>query len=431
MTFGARVSGTWICTCKSILNTNPSRSRGSSSRSSRRSPSVRAWASGSASPTTRSAARRAHRSEERPRRTDVVPYLAAAEYGPRAGPFQRTVRPGSRADPSGEDTARRRRSARAKQHSPHARAAPRRGHRGQRWRALSILEAENFDIVLCDLIMPGMTGMQLFETIRARYASTQGDREISAPAEAPARARATPAPAHHPPHRDGRGSRDHRRVRRRLAVAARLVRRRPHAFAPGRSHRPERRRPGCADPGRQRRHVHDDRPAAEHHTDHRAGHRTPTLVFTDPNSSVQIGSPLASDGIPITALEAYQDAANTINAADPNCHMPWPLLAGIGRVESSTTAATAARSCAPTAPRPGRSSGSRSTATAPRSSPTPTAAAIDGDPVYDRAVGPMESSRRPGRSTAPTATGRHRRPVQHLRRRRGGRALPVRRRRRL
>jgi len=35
-------------------------------------------------------------------------------------------------------------------------------------RALSILEAEKFDIVLCDLIMPGMTGMQLFETIRAR-----------------------------------------------------------------------------------------------------------------------------------------------------------------------------------------------------------------------------------------------------------------------
>ena len=25
MTFGARVSGTWICTCRSIRNTNPSR----------------------------------------------------------------------------------------------------------------------------------------------------------------------------------------------------------------------------------------------------------------------------------------------------------------------------------------------------------------------------------------------------------------------
>ncbi len=35
-------------------------------------------------------------------------------------------------------------------------------------RASSILESEKFDIVLCDLIMPGMTGMQLFETIRAR-----------------------------------------------------------------------------------------------------------------------------------------------------------------------------------------------------------------------------------------------------------------------
>jgi signal transduction histidine kinase/DNA-binding response OmpR family regulator len=35
-------------------------------------------------------------------------------------------------------------------------------------RALEILATEKFDIVLCDLIMPGMTGMQLFETVRER-----------------------------------------------------------------------------------------------------------------------------------------------------------------------------------------------------------------------------------------------------------------------
>ncbi len=39
---------------------------------------------------------------------------------------------------------------------------------GSGGRALQLLEAEKFDIVLCDLIMPGMTGMQLFETLRLR-----------------------------------------------------------------------------------------------------------------------------------------------------------------------------------------------------------------------------------------------------------------------
>src|SRR5678815_4979211 len=37
-------------------------------------------------------------------------------------------------------------------------------------RALELLDTEKFDIVLCDLIMPGMTGMQLFEAIRAKDA---------------------------------------------------------------------------------------------------------------------------------------------------------------------------------------------------------------------------------------------------------------------
>jgi len=35
-------------------------------------------------------------------------------------------------------------------------------------RALELLATERFDIVICDLIMPGMTGMQLFETVRER-----------------------------------------------------------------------------------------------------------------------------------------------------------------------------------------------------------------------------------------------------------------------
>jgi len=40
------------------------------------------------------------------------------------------------------------------------------------------------------------------------------------------------------------------------------------------------------------------------------------------------------EGIPTVALAAYQRAATVIDAADPTCHLGWPLLAAIGRVES-------------------------------------------------------------------------------------------------
>jgi membrane-bound lytic murein transglycosylase B len=53
---------------------------------------------------------------------------------------------------------------------------------------------------------------------------------------------------------------------------------------------------------------------------------TPALTSADPATIFT----LASDGIPVTALDAYKQAA----ASDPRCHLPWPLLAAIGRVES-------------------------------------------------------------------------------------------------
>ncbi|HEX3929450.1 MAG TPA: lytic transglycosylase domain-containing protein [Nocardioides sp.] len=42
----------------------------------------------------------------------------------------------------------------------------------------------------------------------------------------------------------------------------------------------------------------------------------------------------AASGIPTAALAAYQRAATVIDAADPTCHLPWQLVAAIGRVES-------------------------------------------------------------------------------------------------
>jgi hypothetical protein len=48
----------------------------------------------------------------------------------------------------------------------------------------------------------------------------------------------------------------------------------------------------------------------------------------------QLASTASASGIPAVALAAYQRAATVINAADRSCHMPWQLVAAIGRVES-------------------------------------------------------------------------------------------------
>ena len=42
----------------------------------------------------------------------------------------------------------------------------------------------------------------------------------------------------------------------------------------------------------------------------------------------------STSGIPSAALAAYQRAEAVINSADKGCHLPWQLIAAIGRVES-------------------------------------------------------------------------------------------------
>jgi len=51
-------------------------------------------------------------------------------------------------------------------------------------------------------------------------------------------------------------------------------------------------------------------------------------------NSDQVVSTASASGIPAVALAAYQRAASVIDAADRSCHMPWQLVAAIGRVES-------------------------------------------------------------------------------------------------
>ncbi len=48
----------------------------------------------------------------------------------------------------------------------------------------------------------------------------------------------------------------------------------------------------------------------------------------------EVVSTASASGIPAVALAAYQRAATVIDAADRSCHLPWQLVAAIGRVES-------------------------------------------------------------------------------------------------
>ena len=96
------------------------------------------------------------------------------------------------------------------------------------------------------------------------------------------------------------------------------------------------------------------------------------------------------DGIPAVALAAYQNAARIIGRADPSCHLPWQLLAAIGRVESDHGRYGGSVLGADGVAQPGiygiPLDGSAGTASIPDTD----GGRYDGDPVYDRAVGPMQ-----------------------------------------
>ena len=106
-------------------------------------------------------------------------------------------------------------------------------------------------------------------------------------------------------------------------------------------------------------------------------------------AELAVAPALAQDGIPAVALDGYIHAVALADQLYPACHIPWSLLAGIGRVESDH----------------GRFAGSVLLANGVS---TPKIigiqlnghgtelildtdhGALDGDPVYDRAVGPMQ-----------------------------------------
>jgi membrane-bound lytic murein transglycosylase B len=50
--------------------------------------------------------------------------------------------------------------------------------------------------------------------------------------------------------------------------------------------------------------------------------------------AADLGLPTGPLGIPGIALQAYRTAADQLATTQPGCHLPWTLLAGIGRIES-------------------------------------------------------------------------------------------------
>ncbi|MFF2132223.1 lytic transglycosylase domain-containing protein [Streptomyces olivochromogenes] len=102
-------------------------------------------------------------------------------------------------------------------------------------------------------------------------------------------------------------------------------------------------------------------------------------------TTVSVGE--AEAGIPATVLDAYKKAEAELRASKPGCNLPWQLLAAIGKVES------------------GQARGGRVDASGTTYSPIlgpkldgngfaliadTDNGAYDGDPAYDRAVGPMQ-----------------------------------------
>ena len=94
--------------------------------------------------------------------------------------------------------------------------------------------------------------------------------------------------------------------------------------------------------------------------------------------------------IPVTALEAYAYAARVAEVENPDCHLAWPTLAGIGMVEShhgTYRGAAIAPNGDVTPPIRGvRLDGSMGNLEIVDSD----SGKLDGDPDIDRAMGPMQ-----------------------------------------
>jgi len=117
---------------------------------------------------------------------------------------------------------------------------------------------------------------------------------------------------------------------------------------------------------------------------------SPPTVAPGVRDADRVVSTSSASGIPAVALVAYQRAATVIDAADRSCHLPWQLVAAIGRVESDHGRTDGNVLTDRGLARPGILGpvldGRHGTARVVDTD----AGQYDGDTRFDRAVGPMQ-----------------------------------------
>jgi membrane-bound lytic murein transglycosylase B len=94
-------------------------------------------------------------------------------------------------------------------------------------------------------------------------------------------------------------------------------------------------------------------------------------------------------GIPVSALQAYAYAARVAQVENPDCHLSWTTLAGIGMVESHHGTYRGAQ-IAPNGDVSPPIRGVRLDGTNGNLEIFDTSDPVGGDPVYARAMGPMQ-----------------------------------------
>jgi len=101
-------------------------------------------------------------------------------------------------------------------------------------------------------------------------------------------------------------------------------------------------------------------------------------------------STLAQNGIPSAALYAYRRAESLLAKADPDCKLPWNLLAAIGRVESNHGRTNGNTLNSDGVSTPGIYGVALDGKNGHAKINDTDGGALDNDTVYDRAVGPMQ-----------------------------------------
>ncbi len=118
----------------------------------------------------------------------------------------------------------------------------------------------------------------------------------------------------------------------------------------------------------------------------------PLVPLDDPGAADRgdgTASGLAANGIPATALRAYRDAEAVLAAEQPSCRLDWALVAALGRVESNHGrfgGAVLSTSGVSSPPIRGPRLDGRAFALVRDTD----GGRLDGDPAYDRAVGPLQ-----------------------------------------